>query len=71
MIAIAHRLDTIADYDRIFVMEKGMIIEEGTPYELIKDKGVFYNMVRHSGRSESEVIIRSIKDKFKRRSSIL
>jgi hypothetical protein len=52
-------------------MEKGIIIEEGTPYELIKDKGVFYNMVRHSGRSESEVIIRSIKDKFKRRSSIL
>lgn len=32
VIAVAHRLDTIADYDRILVMERGAIIEEGTPY---------------------------------------
>lgn len=71
MITVAHRLDTIVDYDRILVMEKGTIIEEGSPYELVKDRGIFYSMIRHSGRNESEIIIKSIKEKFKRRSSIL
>jgi len=71
VITVAHRLDTIVDYDRILVMEKGTIIEEGSPYELVKDRGIFYSMIRHSGRNESEIIIKSIKEKFKRRSSIL
>jgi len=71
VITVAHRLDTIVDYDRILVMEKGTIIEEGSPYELVKDRGIFYSMIRPSGRNESEIIIKSIKEKFKRRSSIL
>jgi ABC-type multidrug transport system fused ATPase/permease subunit len=29
VITIAHRLDTITDYDRVLVMEKGYIVEEG------------------------------------------
>lgn len=32
VITIAHRLHTIADYDRIFVIDNGKIVEIGTPH---------------------------------------
>ena len=32
VITIAHRLNTIADYDKVLVMQKGEIIEQGTPW---------------------------------------
>lgn len=35
VITIAHRLNTIADYDRIIVMHNGSIIESGAPCELL------------------------------------
>lgn len=35
IITIAHRLVTVADYDRILVMHQGKIVEEGAPHELI------------------------------------
>ena len=38
VITIAHRLETIIDYDRIFVMANGNLIESGKPLELILDK---------------------------------
>lgn len=41
---IAHRLSTIQKADRIFVVDKGTIIEEGTAQELLDKKGVYYNL---------------------------
>jgi len=35
VITIAHRLNTIADYDRVVVMSKGRIVEDGMPWELL------------------------------------
>lgn len=32
VITVAHRLNTIADYDTVIVMDKGEVIEIGTPY---------------------------------------
>lgn len=42
---IAHRLSTIKKSDKILVMEKGEIIEQGTHEELINKKGQYYKLV--------------------------
>lgn len=41
---IAHRLSTIQKADRIFVIDQGGIIEEGTVSELIAKKGAYYKL---------------------------
>jgi ATP-binding cassette subfamily B protein len=45
-ILIAHRLSTIRHADRIFVLEKGNIIEQGKHAELLEEKGLYYAMWR-------------------------
>ncbi|KAH8884731.1 multidrug resistance-like protein [Thozetella sp. PMI_491] len=42
VISIAHRLETIADFDRVIVLEKGCVVEDGKPSELLASgKGRF------------------------------
>ncbi|RYD82387.1 MAG: ABC transporter ATP-binding protein [Sphingobacteriales bacterium] len=45
-ILIAHRLSTIMHADRIFVLERGRIIEQGKHMELLELKGLYYAMWR-------------------------
>lgn len=45
-ILIAHRLSTIMHADKIFVLEKGHMVEEGRHEELIELKGLYYAMWR-------------------------
>jgi ATP-binding cassette subfamily B protein len=45
-ILIAHRLSTIMHADRIYVLEKGLVIETGTHESLIEEKGLYYAMWR-------------------------
>jgi ATP-binding cassette subfamily B protein len=46
MVLIAHRLSTIMHADRIFVLEKGKVIETGTHEHLQAEKGLYYAMWR-------------------------
>lgn len=45
-VVIAHRLSTIRHCDRIIVLDKGRIVEEGTFEELMENKGLFYEMAQ-------------------------
>ena len=43
--AIAHRLSTLRNADRLIVLDKGRIAEIGTHEELLRNKSVYYNLV--------------------------
>ncbi|KAL8947107.1 MAG: hypothetical protein Q9222_006574 [Ikaeria aurantiellina] len=53
IITIAHRLQTIIDYDKVLVLDKGQVVEYDAPWELIaRDDGVFKGMCEMSGDLE-------------------
>jgi len=55
IITIAHRLQTIVDYDKVLVLDKGEVVEYGHPHELLKKEGdlaVFKGMCEMSGDFE-------------------
>jgi ATP-binding cassette subfamily B protein len=45
-ILIAHRLSTIMHATRIYVLEKGKVVESGNHDSLLADKGLYYAMWR-------------------------
>ncbi len=45
-IIIAHRLSTIQHVDRILVLHKGRIVEEGSHFDLLDKKGLYYDLYR-------------------------
>ena len=44
VIAIAHRLSTLREMDRILVFDKGRIVEQGTHLNLLRKKGLYYKL---------------------------
>ena len=46
VLAIAHRINTIMDYDRVLVLDKGEVAEFDTPQALMESKGLFYGLVK-------------------------
>ncbi|XP_053494146.1 multidrug resistance-associated protein 1 [Ictalurus furcatus] len=49
VLTIAHRLNTIMDYTKVLVMDKGHIMEMDSPANLIAQRGQFYRMCREAG----------------------
>ncbi|XP_066498934.1 multidrug resistance-associated protein 1-like [Hoplias malabaricus] len=49
VLTIAHRLNTIMDYTRVIVMDRGHIAEMDSPSNLIAERGQFYHMCREAG----------------------
>lgn len=49
IITIAHRINTILDSDRIVVLDHGTVAEFDTPAELVRRKGLFYELVKEAG----------------------
>jgi ABC-type multidrug transport system fused ATPase/permease subunit len=52
VVVVAHRLSTIQRADRIIVLDKGVIVQEGTHAELVQTSGVYKEMVKRQLNSE-------------------
>uniref|UniRef100_A0A4W5R8N7 ABC-type glutathione-S-conjugate transporter n=1 Tax=Hucho hucho TaxID=62062 RepID=A0A4W5R8N7_9TELE len=49
---IAHRLNTIMDYTRVLVLDKGQVAEFDTPTKLLSKRGIFYGMAKDAGLAQ-------------------
>ena len=64
IITIAHRLNTIIFYDRIFFFDNGTIVEKGKPYDLLKKKESFFKkLILESGTEFYDKMLLSAKNK--------
>jgi ATP-binding cassette subfamily B protein len=45
VIAVAHRLSTLRDFDRIVVLQRGRIVQDGPPGELEQVPGVYRELL--------------------------
>jgi ABC-type multidrug transport system fused ATPase/permease subunit len=45
MVVVAHRLATVQNADVIFVMGNGRVLEKGDHHALLRERGVYYQMV--------------------------
>lgn len=53
VLVVAHRLSTVADFDKILVMCDGNLVEYDEPRVLAQRKGPFWEMLRESGEEEA------------------
>ena len=53
VIAVAHRLSTVIDFDKIIVLKNGRIVEQGNPRDLLMKKDLFYQMVKNQQLGEN------------------
>ncbi len=47
VVIVAHRLSTVKNADKIVVLSKGRIVEEGNHKELVEKRGAYYNLVKN------------------------
>lgn len=47
VVVVAHRLSTVRDADKIIVLDKGRIAEEGTHESLTEKRGIYYRLVKN------------------------
>ncbi len=56
---IAHRLSTVARADRIVVLKKGRVVEQGGHLELLRKKGLYYTLWKQQGLERDEAAVAS------------
>ncbi|XP_051165172.1 ATP-binding cassette subfamily C member 4-like [Leptopilina boulardi] len=59
---IAHRLNTVMDCDKFIVMDSGLMVEFGHPWELLKKRGYLYEMVQQTGPDMAQVLMKMTKN---------
>lgn len=56
LITVAHRLNTIMDYDIVLVMDAGQLVEIGSPSELLSSEGFFSELVDATGPESANAL---------------
>ncbi len=56
VIAIAHRLSTLADFDRIVVMDAGRVVDDGSPDELAARPGPYRDLLARQNGGEARAL---------------
>jgi ABC-type multidrug transport system fused ATPase/permease subunit len=65
IVTVAHRLNTVIDYDRIIVMGTGKVLEEGHPHVLLeKEDSHFAALVRDTGEASAKELKRRAQAAF-------
>lgn len=65
MFTVAHRLNTIVDYNRVMVMDAGKLAEFDRPYNLFQNKNsIFYGMVKAADDKELEQHLNTLGKKY-------
>lgn len=54
ILAVAHKLDTILDFDKVVVMNHGKLVEYGEPYQLLEDENSWFSKLYNDGTREEE-----------------
>jgi ATP-binding cassette subfamily C (CFTR/MRP) protein 1 len=58
VIMIAHRLQSLIDFDRVFVLDSGRLVEDGPPKDLLNDeRSAFRALYYHSNSGSNAVQI--------------
>ncbi|MFC3125898.1 ABC transporter ATP-binding protein [Pseudoroseomonas globiformis] len=55
VVAVAHRLSTLQNFDRIIVLDEGRIVEDGSPAELVRRQGPYLALLRQQRAGLSPV----------------
>ncbi|KAJ3267835.1 hypothetical protein HDV01_003945, partial [Terramyces sp. JEL0728] len=67
VISIAHRLNTVADFDRILVLDDGESVEFDHPHSLLMNPAsLFSQLVQATGKNNAAQILELAKNSFKK-----
>ena len=54
IIAVAHKLDTILDFDKVALLDEGKVIEFDSPYDLLSDSSSAFYKLYYSSHHEDD-----------------
>ena len=56
-IIITHRISSLIDFDRIIVLENGLLVEQGTHDSLLQQKGIYYDLYKKQEQEEKKMSV--------------
>ena len=54
IVAVAHKLDSILDFDKVALLDQGVLVEFDRPYDLLEQPESAFYKLYHSSRSEMD-----------------
>jgi ABC-type bacteriocin/lantibiotic exporter with double-glycine peptidase domain len=48
VVMVAHRLSTLRNVDRVLVMDKGRVVQDGSFADLSRSPGIFFDLLQHN-----------------------